>query len=104
MIRNLVHDYRCHLMVRSIHYEGNARCNLAELSDNEFVPVKIIMVQHMLFKISITEVCKIAYYYVGVLNCRSYMGDGLATCHRENDTRIWFHILMILPKNYCYVG
>lgn len=78
-------------MVRTIHYERHAGCNLAELSDNKFVPVKIIMVQHMLFKISITEVCKIAYYYVGVLNCRSYMGDGLITYHGKDDIWVWCH-------------
>ena len=78
-------------MVSTIHYEGNARCNLAELSDNKFVPVKIIVVQHMLFKISITEVCKIAYNYVGILDGRFDIGTSLTTYHGKDNIWVWCH-------------
>ena len=49
------------------------------------------MVQHMLFKISITEVCKIAYNYVGVLDGRFDIGNSLTTYHGKDDIWVWCH-------------
>ena len=47
--------------------------------------------QHMLFKISITEVCKIAYNYVGILDDRFDIGNSLTTYHGKDDIWVWCH-------------
>lgn len=84
-------------MVRSVHYERHARCNLAELTDNQSVAIKVVMMQHMLFKVSVAEICKVTDYYVGILDGRSDIGNSLTTCYWKNDIRVWCHSKM----DYC---
>ena len=78
-------------MVGTIHYERHAGCNLAEFSDNQSVTIKIVVMQHVLFKVSVAEVCKIAYYYVGILNGRSDIGNSITTYHGKDDIGVWCH-------------
>lgn len=70
-------------MVRAVNYECHAQCNLAEFADNQSVAIKIIMMQHVLFKVSVAEICKVSNYYVGILDGRSDIGNSLTTCHRK---------------------
>ena len=39
--------------------------------------------QYVLFKVSVAEICKMANYYVGILDGRFDVGYSLATCHRK---------------------
>lgn len=83
-----------HLMIRAVHDEVDSRRNLTELSDNQLIAVKVVMMGDMTFKIHIAEICKFANNNIWIFDGRLYIGNGLDSRNGKDFIRIWPYTIL----------
>ena len=82
---NVERKGRCgiHLMIGTVHDEIHTGGNLAEFTDNQLIATKIVMVRHVLFKIRIAEVRKVADKDIRILYLRFNICDRFTIWNRK---------------------
>ncbi len=85
------------LLGKSRFDELNARCNLTELPNDQFIPAPRIKVRYMALELRISNIGKVSDSDIRILNCGFYIDFFIITCNRMD--RIWircfpkFHLI-----------